>query len=273
MTSRQDLIDLTPELQSPVDWKKVSDAGFRGAYIKRSQYSGTRTSRSEIYAEQARVNGVAPGYYHFAYVGSDPVKQAQFFFRVSDRGDGSPIGALPGELPPMLDLEYVKDFTAPGCSPKEVVQWGEAFMAETTRLWFPDNRLLQPSDYRYRLPVVYLYPYFAGQLQPHLSKSKLTGYPLCIASYKATWDANAKKSVLYPWYPELSDKPMLPAGWSSWTLWQYSGNNGIKVPGIAQDCDRDLFNGDYDAWCRFLGMQKTPDSIEGNVIEDTHENK
>lgn len=228
-----DLIDLC-SIQGTVDWVAVRGAGFEGAYIKSSQYTSTADHRFGQYAEDASRAGLAVGAYHFAYCGSDPVAQAEYFFRQADK-----VGQLAGDMPPALDLEFAKNIP-----PKDIVSWGERFMARARELWYGTNSV--------RLPILYTYPYFAKSLQPYLKDSKLTEYPLWIANYKS--DAAGK---LVGWYPTDTDKPMATDGWDNPTIWQYSGNNGLRVPGIAVDCDRDLFLGSRGAWEEFLG-QVTP---------------
>lgn len=46
------------------------------------------------------------------------------------------------------------------------------------------------------------------------------------------------------WLPEYGDSPILPAGWQSWFLWQYT-QAGV-VPGLAGPCDRSRFAGTAD---------------------------
>jgi GH25 family lysozyme M1 (1,4-beta-N-acetylmuramidase) len=46
--------------------------------------------------------------------------------------------------------------------------------------------------------------------------------------------------------------PTVPSAWPTWRFHQWIGNGG-KVPGVAVDCDRDVFHGDraaFDAWLR-----------------------
>jgi lysozyme len=51
------------------------------------------------------------------------------------------------------------------------------------------------------------------------------------------------------WLPEYGPTPVVPANWSTWTMWQYTdGNVGPQphsVNGIG-NCDRDQFNGTED---------------------------
>jgi lysozyme len=63
---------------------------------------------------------------------------------------------------------------------------------------------------------------------------------------------NAKDPVLaqcWLWLPEYGPTAVVPANWSTWTMWQYTdGNFGPQphaVNGIG-NCDRDKFNGTED---------------------------
>jgi lysozyme len=68
-------------------------------------------------------------------------------------------------------------------------------------------------------PFLYLDPTFANT---NLAPASLSAYPLWIADYGAT-------------------EPTLPAGWSSWLLWQHSQSG--TVPGVAGAVDLDLLDG------------------------------
>jgi len=76
-----------------------------------------------------------------------------------------------------------------------------------------------------RLPIVYTGRWFLGG---HVDAT-LTQCPL--------------------WLPEYGDDPVLPAGWTNWSLWQFTdGAVGAPppVPGIGH-CDRSRFDGDEAA--------------------------
>ena len=59
------------------------------------------------------------------------------------------------------------------------------------------------------------------------------------------------------WLAQYGNNAVVPANWSTWTLWQYTdGNVGPQphsVPGIG-NCDRDTFNGDLDALNTLWGV-------------------
>lgn len=226
-------------IQGDVDFRKAATepAGpnrpaMRFCYVKSSQYSSTRDHRFPKYVEQATEAGLYVGAYHFIAIVGDPGDQAKFFF---DACEGQ--GSRAGELPPMLDFEYVTK-----TQPKESVLWVVDFARAVELLWYPDNRLVAG-----RKPLIYTYPSFAQKMEPHLSSSSLTSLPLCMASY-GTHER--------PWYPNEGQKPYMAKGWQDWKLWQYSGNKGMKVPGVKPDCDRLLFNGSEDDLREFAGLPR-----------------
>lgn len=258
--NRVQLIDIDPSLQVNVDWDQVKAAGFDGAYIKSSMYSSTRMHSFHAVAEAAKKAGVAVGAYHFAFLGSDPTKQASFFYEASEA-----IGKSAGELPPMLDVEFRRlDENGKPITPKAAVEWWETCLSNMQVLWYPTAKpavvngdivmgLTNP-----RKVVTYTYPYFCTELGPDLVNSKILGaFPLAIANYRSSGQ------TLLPWFPGENGDPSepwaIPKPWKTWTIWQYSGNRGRKVPGIVNDTDRNLFNGGVEAFEVFCGVYKTKD--------------
>lgn len=259
-------------LQGDIDFLKAymsaagpNRPGMRFCYIQSSRYSSTRDHRFPKYLEQATEAGLYVGAYHFIAVFGEPEAQAEFFYKACE-GQGS----RAGELPPMVDFEYV---TKTG--PKEAVAWVERFVKAVDKLWYPDNAVIRKcygveglglvpqhkldenSNQQIRQPLLYTYPYFSSRMQPYLGESILTDLPLCMAFYGAK---------MQPWYPNpVSQRPPLPTGWKDWKLWQYSGNKGMKVPGVIPDCDRLLFNGTEDDLRAFAGLPPTLASGGDNV--------
>ena len=71
---------------------------------------------------------------------------------------------------------------------------------------------------------------------------------------------NNKDPVLaqcFFWLAQYGSTAVVPANWSTWTLWQYTdasvGPDPHSVNGIG-NCDRDKFNGDGDALNRLWGV-------------------
>lgn len=250
-------IDLCPTIQRNVDFRKVKEAGFEFVYIKSSQYSKTTIGAFDKYVDQARNAGLRVGAYHFCSHDTDPEDQAEFFFRAS-KG----LGQLPGDLPPMADWEFCTASVYvppkyPLGHPAHCVNWAERFMKHATELWYPDGAGRKWGEPSVRLPVLYTYPNYSVGHQPALRGSVLGIYPLCLASYKGVKDPSAETGYrLVPWLPAEDAHPFspIPNPWDKWTLWQYSGNNGLGVPGVTGDCDRQVASLTNDEWMTFLGL-------------------
>jgi len=231
-------IDLNGSIQTITDAKKLKDHGFEFAYVASSRYSNTRELSFPKTLDTLRAAGLRVGVYHFCSHDSDPEAQAEFFHRWSGG-----VGSQPGELPPMVDWEYCTPAKY-SPHPQHCVTWAERFMARATNLWYPHNE----SYHTARFPVFYTYPNYAATHQPALQQSVLGIYPLDYASYSNTPKVLPKA--------ELQSFHKVPLPWAGARLWQYSGNKGLPVPGIAGDCDRQLFNGSRDDWDVFLGLKK-----------------
>lgn len=244
----------------PINYKAVADAGFHFAYVKCSQYSSTRDHKYRKLVDGLLSAGLRVGAYHFCAHDTDPERQAEFFFRASEG-----LGQKAGELPPMMDWEFCTPSKYPN-HPKHCVTWIKKFARKVTELWYPDNAHRRIP----RLPVLYSYPNYCGTHQPALSEEvELGEFPLCYASYKSK--PNGKGSYeLVPWLPSPEQGPLhaIPKPFTRWTLWQYSGDKGLRVPGISVDCDRQLFNGSQGDWAEFLGMIRPVHQTEKDVIDD-----
>ena len=228
--------------QKNLDAQKIAQAGFRFAYIQSSRYSSTRDFAFASLLDKLRDAGLRVGAYHFCSHDSDPIAQAQFFYKASGG-----LGSSPGELPPMVDWEFCTPGNYappryPEGHPAHCVQWLAQFNAEVNRLWFPNNEF-------YAVPrscVVYSYPFYCGQHQPALEASGvLNDVPFCYASYGAPGYVPSCTSEL-PFHA-------LPGGVQNWTLCQYSGDKGAPVPGVQGACDRQVFRGSEAEFKLFCG--------------------
>lgn len=239
-----DFIDLCPSIQKDVDWDKVAASGVKGVYIQSSRYSSTRELAYDKYADAASKAGVAVGAYHFAACDTDPVHQALFFLTCLKN-----YGLRPGDLPPMMDLEFAKKTQAEK-GPAYVVTWGERFLL-TMRAELKKLQLKQ-------VPGWYTFPNFAQGLQPFLDRSTvLCEAPFWLARYRA----NA--APLAAWYPPDHWKPTLvPKGIKRLVACQYSGTAGYWTPGISQDTDRNVFFGSQGDWAEFRGLDRPVHSTE-----------
>jgi len=242
------LIDLC-SIQGTIDADKIKAAGIDGAYVKASQYSSTWDHRFDGYISELTRVGISCGAYHFCSQQTDPVKQMKFF-KLASTCYGS--STMIGTLPPLLDWEFCH-----ALDPKVCVDWLTTAAAEVTNLWG-------------REPVIYTYPNYSSVHQPHLGNSTLGRYKLFLAAYKSV------NGVLVPWEPEDGQTPETALGpvyappkpWSKVTLWQYSGNKGQRVPGIAGDVDRSCFLGPGAEWDELRMIKRPAMTLEFTIKED-----
>lgn len=248
-------IDVTPSIQTRIDWSKVKAAGFEYVYIQSSRYSSVREPNFYKYVAAAQSAGLWAGAYHFCSHDTDPTKQAEFFYSAS-----AGLGRTPGELPPLADWEFCTAgaYRAPKYPlghPAHCVDWIEKFLERCDSLWG-----VGPFCSSFYGTGIYTFPAYANRHQPALSASSLGKRWLCYASYKPG-----------PWMPK--DQAMVPvhptpAPWSTPKLVQYSGDKGLPVPGVVGACDRQVFKGTGADWDRFRGIGRRTDSVERQVISD-----
>lgn len=89
---------------------------------------------------------------------------------------------------------------------------------------------------------------------------KATGKVPIIYTDDGTWEAlgNPMQFSRYPLYIAnvKAVEPMVPACWKNFTFWQYSWTG--RVPGIATNCDLDIFNGTEAQLKEFIATGKLP---------------
>ncbi|MFF6814803.1 lysozyme [Streptomyces sp. NPDC012403] len=198
--------------QKNVDWPSAKAGGARFVYVKATE---STTYRNPYFAQQYQGShraGLLRGAYHFALPDrSSGRAQAAHFVRHG--GDWTADGRT---LPPALDLEhdpYDKKHMCYGLSRTRTTGWIRSFSDEVRRLTG-------------RRPVIYTTTHWWNTC---------TGNSRAFAADHALWIARYDASGPGP----------LPAGWSTWTFWQYD-NGGGTLPG-----DQNLFNGSLDRMKRF----------------------
>ncbi|MFD4508999.1 lysozyme [Streptomyces sp. NPDC058457] len=189
--------------QKSVDWPSAKAKGARFVYIKATE---STTYRNPYFGQQyngSRQAGIVRGAYHFALPDkSSGARQAAYF--VSNGGTWTADGWT---LPPALDVEYNpydKKHKCYGLSHSGMVTWIRSFSDELQRETG-------------RRPVIYTTTNWWNLC---------TGGSGAFAADHALWIARHGSA----------DAGTLPAGWSSWTFWQY--DNSGSLPG-----DQNLFNG------------------------------
>jgi GH25 family lysozyme M1 (1,4-beta-N-acetylmuramidase) len=125
----------------------------------------------------------------------------------------------PGDLPLVLDIE-----TDDGLDKASLLRSTEAFLAELERLTG-------------RKPIIYTGPgFWNSRLAWPAPPAWTNDYILWVAHYTQ------------------NPQPMVPKGWTTWTIWQYTDRG--KVDGIGGNVDRNHFNGtgdDFKKWLQGLG--------------------
>ncbi|MBZ3902830.1 lysozyme [Streptomyces griseiscabiei] len=190
--------------QKTVDWPRAKAKGARFVYVKATE---STTYRNPYFTQQYNGSGDAGlirGAYHFA-VPSASSGRAQARHFVDNGGGWLADGRT---LPPALDIEYNpydRKKKCYGLSASRMVRWIRSFSDEAERLTG-------------RRPVIYT--------TTHWWKT-CTGNSGAFGANHALWLARY----------DPSGAGELPAGWKSWTIWQYDNGSG-KLPG-----DQNLFNG------------------------------
>ncbi|MEU0203758.1 MULTISPECIES: lysozyme [unclassified Streptomyces] len=198
--------------QKNVDWQSAKQKGARFVYVKATE---STTYRNPYFGQQyngSRNAGLVRGAYHFALPNrSSGAAQAAHFV-----GNGGSWSADGWTLPPALDIEYNpydKKRKCYGLSKARMVGWIRSFSDEVKRLTG-------------RRPVIYTTTHWWKTCTGN-SSAFAADHPLWIARY------------------DSASAGALPAGWSSWTFWQYDNGSGA-LPG-----DQNLFNGSLDRLKRF----------------------
>ncbi len=184
--------------QGNVDWQGLWNSGTRFAYVKATEGVDYQNPNFTQQYDGSYQVGMIRGAYHFALPDhSSGADQANYF--VDHGGGWSRDGKT---LPGAVDLEYNPyGNTCYGLTPDQLTAWikdfSDTYQARTGR-W----------------PVIYTSnSWWSGCVNGDFSSTN----PL--------WIANYSNSV-----------GPLPAGWSVYTIWQYSSSS----------IDQNVFNGGYD---------------------------
>lgn len=219
-----DGIDVS-QVQTIYDAKAVAAAGFGWATVKASEGVGYCDPRVLTLLAQLHDVGIICNVYSFLRPSQGRARE-QVQKAYDCAGD-----VFPGRL--ALDLEGAPD----GMSPEELVAFAEEAVDECLQ-----HGIL--------LPELYSYPdFYDRRLMPAIARSTVIGQ---CRWFPADYGPTGKL-----WVPPPGRAPFLRAPFATWTKWQYSGNDGFRVPGIAGACDRGLFNGDLAAYRAYMGLDGT----------------
>ncbi|QHQ37272.1 glycoside hydrolase [Algicella marina] len=197
--------------QGRIDWWAARSAGINFAWLKATEGGDHIDPGFELNAPQARMAGVPVGAYHFYYFCRTPAEQARWYIENVPR--------VPGDLPPVLDIEWnhqsrtCRRFPEPPTVRAEIREfvnivgrhYGTAPVVYTTPDFYAENGLGALSDIEFWLRSV-------------------AGHP----------------SERYPG--------------ERWTFWQYTGT-GV-VPGVKGIVDINAFGGSPEVWSAWLSLRR-----------------
>jgi len=192
--------------QGSINWTSVRNAGIQWAYIKATEGTSYKDPQFNTNYPAAYYAGVIRGAYHFARPNvSSGATQADYF-----ANNGGAWSADNRTLPGALDIEYNPyGSMCYGLSQSSMRSWLASFLS---RYKYRTGRYaVIYTTYNWWSTCTGNYSGFAGN------------HPLWIAR----WSTSAGT---------------LPAGWSFWTMWQYTSTGSVS--GISGNVDRNHFNGD-----------------------------
>ena len=177
--------------QGTINWPSVRAAGIVFAYAKATEgitYTDPLFTNNWSGMQAA---GVVRGAYLFFHSNDDPTAEADHFLSV--------VGAiLPGDLPPMLDVEVTDS---------------QSMAVIVANLSACAARLQAVTG---RVPVIYTSPSFwTGSV----GSTAFSDFPLWIANWGVTC-------------------PGMPVGWTNWAIWQYSSTGTVGGITGAVDLDK-----------------------------------
>ena len=212
--------------QGTINWASVVTTGIRFAYIRASEQANIPDSTFPTNYSAAKSNGLYAGAYHRARpdVSGGRSQAAYFLDQARYTADGR-------TLPPMLDIEWPRA-NWPGLNacynmtPAQLVAWVRDFVTEVK---------IRTG----RFAMIYTNPNWWG---PCMNNDASFGaHPLFNSGY-------------------IPNPPPLPAGWTRWTLWQYTAS--LTVPGISGPVDGDVFNGTPAELATLAGSEILNESTE-----------
>ncbi len=220
--------------QGVIDWAVVP-AEYAFAVVKVSEGTAGQDPTRAANVAGAHATGRAVGMYHYLRPSQDALAQVQNLWRAV--GDTLP------DIRPALDLESAPD----NMSANDLAEWFLRVTDETERYFGVP-------------PLVYTYPWFyRSRIADAVRASGSIGQRLARCPL---WMADYSKSER----PADGDSPFVPLPWSTWTMWQTSGDKSSRVPGIGGPVDHDVFNGDAAAFRAFRGMPPDNAASQPTVI-------
>jgi GH25 family lysozyme M1 (1,4-beta-N-acetylmuramidase) len=237
-----------------IDWAKLRAQEIRFVFIKATQRSDYVDPKFLTHWTNAKQAGILRGAYHFLDPDVDATAQARHFLDT--------VKLEPGDLPPVLDLEDVPDFSNVTPAPQKgkgakTVQQGlkMKIFTNTQIINSAATWLAYVEQATGRRPILYSSPAFLGSrmVGPKGLPSWANQYVLWIANY-----------LNHP--VTEADLPLQPHGWSNWSFWQYSDHE--MLDGIYNDdgrtqtaVDKNFFRGSLEDLYALAGAAMPADGV------------
>jgi GH25 family lysozyme M1 (1,4-beta-N-acetylmuramidase) len=190
--------------QGSIDWSAVKAAGTEFAYMKATEGTSFIDSSFSANYTGSYNAGLIRGAYHFARPGSSSGADQANYFAAHGGAWSADNQTLPG----MVDLEVSG---CDGLSQSAMVAWihdfADTYKADTSR----DVVIYTTASWW----------------------SSCTGGSTDFGSTNPLWVANWDTS-----------SPAMPAGWGTYTFWQYADDGSVS--GVSGAVDSDVFNGSAD---------------------------
>lgn len=191
--------------QGAINWSSVKSAGIDFAYVKATEGTSYKDSRFSANYTNSYYAGLIRGAYHFARPDvSDGATQANYF-----AGNGGGWSRDGQTLPGVLDIEH---------NPYGSMCYGRS--TTQMRTWIND----------------FYNAYKARTSRDVVIYTTASWWNTCTGS----WTGMSTKAPLWIAHWGVSS-PTIPAGFPTWTMWQYSATG--RVSGVSGDVDRNKFNG------------------------------
>lgn len=222
----------------PAHWAALRAQGISYVFVKCAD-DLTRDPKYSQNVERARAAGLLVGAYFVVYPyghpqgAGDPKFRAEQAARLCDA-----LGSMPGELPPMLDLEEPQPPNADnmqhhGVTPAQIIDWAEAWGDRARDLW--DTR-----------PLLYTYPDYYHGVGMANAPALAEYFDFFPAEYDhpGRWPLETEGPHRYePWASAQVGRP--------WTFWQWAGGSGLVLPNGTK-CDTSIFFADEAELAKYV---------------------
>ena len=191
-----------------INWATAHAAGIRFAGVKVTEGAYYRNPYALADLAKARAAGVSVAAYAFAIpngngASSSPVQQADYLL--------SYLGKLSRSVPIMLDIEYNPyGLECYGLGARAIASWISAF-----------NREIKARTGS--KPIMYI---------------PVSWWATCTRGHVGF----GQRPLWVPYYSTTASRPPLPAGWTTWSIWQYSSTGTVRGIPAAGNTDLDQAN-------------------------------